>query len=544
MNNRFKPTGLYVAVAALLTFVFLYLSNAPVWHTDVWGHLRFGEYIVREHRLPEHEMFSGDYADQERPYLNFQWLSQAVNYQVYETGARLAGGDDERRLAGGAAALASEHALVTVLRLWIFLLVFQRLTGSLSMALLGVVLTLVFSLEHVLVHRPQMFGELCLALLFLPLSRPILSRRALFFIPAVMVVWANCHGSFPMGFVVLAAFIAGSGIDVLIQKSEIRNPKSEINPDFGFRISDLGSRICSGFRISDLRHDVGFRRLLLAAVLSLTAVALLNPHGPRLFLYSLEMSNHENIRTMEEWKQLPVKNLAGYLFLASILMLAGLMRLSPRRFTPTQVLLLTGLGVQVLAHWRVMVWWGFVVVWVALPHLQALWGLRRRAPIMNPTVAKILTVAAVILALAGLRFSGPVHAWSNLTPEKRVTDATPWRIAEYLREQYANDPSLSPTIFTSETVGDYLFWCLRLEPQVRVFCYTHVHLLKLDHWRECLQVKFADPSWEAILDSHRVQFLIVENTPLYEPLIEAAQASKGRWEVIEKTPLFLAKRRS
>ena len=79
MNSSYKLTSLHVAAAALLVFVFVFLSNSPVWHTDVWGHLRFGEYIMREHRLPEHEMFSGDYADQERPYLNFQWLAQ-VDY--------------------------------------------------------------------------------------------------------------------------------------------------------------------------------------------------------------------------------------------------------------------------------------------------------------------------------------------------------------------------------------------------------------------------------------------------------------------------------
>src|SRR5713226_5498997 len=105
MNDKYKLTSVHVAVAALLAFVFVVLSNSPVWHNDVWGHLRFGEYIVREHRLPEHEMFSGDYADQKRPYFNLQWLAQAGSYLVYETGARLVGGDTDRQLAGGALAL-------------------------------------------------------------------------------------------------------------------------------------------------------------------------------------------------------------------------------------------------------------------------------------------------------------------------------------------------------------------------------------------------------------------------------------------------------
>src|SRR6516165_8527789 len=76
-------TNSHVAAAAVLAFVFFYLSGYKLWPTDVWAHLRFGEVIVTEHRLPEHETFSGDYADQERPYLNFQWLAQAGNYLVY-----------------------------------------------------------------------------------------------------------------------------------------------------------------------------------------------------------------------------------------------------------------------------------------------------------------------------------------------------------------------------------------------------------------------------------------------------------------------------
>jgi hypothetical protein len=244
---------------------------------------------------------------------------------------------------------------------------------------------------------------------------------------------------------------------------------------------------------------------------------------------------------MEEWKQLPVKSLAGYLFLASILMTAGLARLSPRRFTATQVLLLVGLGLQALAHWRVMVWWGFVVVWVGLPHIQALL-IRRRVVGGRPTLALTgLTVSAV---LAGLLLSGPAlwAAGYRRDVAKHVTDKTPWLVADYLRERYAADPTLSRCIFTSETTGDYLFWDLRLDPPVRVFCYTHVHLLTEGHWKECMEVKFAEPSWESILEREDVQFLIVENMPLYTQLMDAIQAAGARWKVVFERPIFVAER--
>src|SRR5262245_36462064 len=43
-----------VAVALLGGIVILY-SWFPLWHTDIWGHLKFGQWIVEHRELPERE---------------------------------------------------------------------------------------------------------------------------------------------------------------------------------------------------------------------------------------------------------------------------------------------------------------------------------------------------------------------------------------------------------------------------------------------------------------------------------------------------------
>ena len=48
-----------------------------------------------------------------------------------------------------------------------------------------------------------------LALLLLPLSRPVLSRRAVGLIPLLLAVWANGHGSYVVAFVLLGALTDG-----------------------------------------------------------------------------------------------------------------------------------------------------------------------------------------------------------------------------------------------------------------------------------------------------------------------------------------------
>src|SRR5262249_54678190 len=299
----------HIVAAAVLAFVFFLISHDPVWHTDVWAHMRFGEYIVREHKLPDHEMFSGDFADQEQPYLNFQWLPQTVTYLVYELGARLAGGDYERQLAGGALALATEHALLVTLRLLVMLFIFHRLTGSVNWALFGVVVVVALSLAHISVHRPQAFGELWFALLFLALTpkkgSASVSWSAVVFIPLVLVLWANCHGSFPMGFAVLGAFVVGELFSIFDFRFLMGKDQPKDWPEIENRKSKIENR----------------KRLFLALCLSLAAVTVLNPHGPRLFLYSIQMSGNDNIKYIEEWKPLPVKSMAACLFLASCLLL-------------------------------------------------------------------------------------------------------------------------------------------------------------------------------------------------------------------------------
>jgi hypothetical protein len=558
---RFYLRYSHVVAVLLLGACFVLVNLRSLWHTDVWGHLRFGESIVQQRALPQHERFSGDYADQDAPYINYQWLSQAGAYLVFDLGRQLGNmaatehvpaatrdgkpltekqrGElaDDYRLGGGVVFLQSTHAALVTLRLVLLLLAFRRLTGSLACALVGVVLEYGMGLFcHVGVIRPQVVGELFFAAVLLALSRPLLSRRALFFVPLAMVLWANSHGSFPIGFVLLAAALVAQAWQAAAvgdgQGSVFRTPYALPRHVLG-----MANR---AFRAAQVQ------RLAAVLVLSLAAVALLNPHGPNLFVRSWELANHPNIRFMEEWKPLPLKTTAGYTFLATLLALAPLLRWSPRRFTSLQILLLLGFGWQTLAHTRVLVWWIMVYVWVVLPHVYALW--QRWAPALPatwdlPSLRKTALTALAVPAVA--LWTGPAlwFVWGEAPlGSKRVTNVTPLKAAAYIRDEFTKNPELPRVVFASETEGEFLLWDLRLEPPVRVFAYTHVHLFTPEHWRETFAVKSGEPTWQAILDRHAVQFVVVE--PDMHPLLtEKIRAAKERWQVIASDPVLVAKRR-
>src|SRR5262249_5928982 len=117
------------AIIALLVGVFLLVNFLPLWHTDIWGHLKFGQWIVDNRRLPAHEPFCAA-ADKSAPYVNFQWLSQAGFYLVYHLGERLAGGEDLERTAGGVELLRTLHAVLITLRSALMIIALKRWTGS------------------------------------------------------------------------------------------------------------------------------------------------------------------------------------------------------------------------------------------------------------------------------------------------------------------------------------------------------------------------------------------------------------------------------
>ena len=205
-----------IVVVGLLGFTFLMIDLHPMYHSDVWGHLKYGKWILSHGRLPDHEPFT-PFADQRTPYVNFQWLSQSLFYLLYHAGEIVAGGDEIRRTEGGVEWLRAFHAAVEVCRFILLLVAFRRRGGSAPLACAWLALSVLLAGHgHLAILRPQIIGEAFFAGLLLALSRPILSPRAVVVVTLIMVLWANAHGSFTIGLVLLGLCLAGRAVDVWI----------------------------------------------------------------------------------------------------------------------------------------------------------------------------------------------------------------------------------------------------------------------------------------------------------------------------------------
>src|SRR5262245_4160048 len=191
----------HVLAVFFVGFVFVVAAYFPLWHTDVWGHLKYGKWMVENRAIPDREPFS-PWWDGRQSFTQFYTLTQLAMYGAYAAGDRLAGP------AGGVEMLRVEHALLTAARIAVMLFAFVRLGRSWPLALLGGVVVVLLDLSNLAVFRPQVFAQLFFAVLLLPLSRDVLCRRALVLVPLLIAAWANSHGSFIVALTLLGLLAA------------------------------------------------------------------------------------------------------------------------------------------------------------------------------------------------------------------------------------------------------------------------------------------------------------------------------------------------
>ena len=158
------------------------------------------------------------------------------------------------------------------------------------------------------------------------------------------------------------------------------------------------------------------------------------------------------------------------------------------------------------------------------------------------------TLIAGMLGLVVILWSIPARDLLAGKPSplsQSVSAATPWPVAvELLAEQRTPDVGLpalrtmldqyypggrfTGTVFASETLGDFFYWSLGVDPPV--FIYTHVHLFSPEHWEACLTVRHGLVGWQRILERHRVNLIVVEAD--HHPRLRELLQQQAGWALV------------
>jgi hypothetical protein len=391
----------FPAVAALLAAILWMGWFTPeIYDSDFWWHLKTGQFLVEKRTLPVPDPFAYTTAGAAPAYagetvtryfnLTHEWLAQVLFYLVW-------------RVAGFGGVVLFRALLLMAFSTLVGLVAWRRCGGyyrSLAAACAAAGMAIRFALD-----RPYLITFLLLAATILILE----SRRRLWLLPPLFLIWANCHGGYFLGWMVLAAYSA--------EALWLR-----------FRGQPAGDT----------------RQLWMFSAASVL-VSGINPNGFRILQVLSYYRNSNQTSKLMEWA--PPRWLAFNEFTLLWLGAAILMLWAYRRVRMVDWLLFAAFAVAAFSAQRNTILVGLIAPIVIVSYFP--W--KRAIP---PLLPFAVSTVAIVTAMA--------VSWG---------DGFQFRAAEWRYPQGAADFLLahhvSGRIFNTYEYGGYLIW--RLWPEQRVF---------------------------------------------------------------------------
>jgi hypothetical protein len=194
ISSHFQRSGIYVFVISFACM--FYLANAPLLlaHFDLGWHLAAGDLIRDQGRIPFHDPWS--FTSAGRQWFNLSWLWDVLASILFQhtnfsgltlfaiaCGAVIAGYLASVCLSSGASPIAVG---ISVFAACLLYPAFAAAYPNIYLAVSPNISTMLFSVIF--------YGE-CLK-----------RTRRVFLLPAVMVLWANLHGGFLLGLIIVGIF--------------------------------------------------------------------------------------------------------------------------------------------------------------------------------------------------------------------------------------------------------------------------------------------------------------------------------------------------
>lgn len=434
---------LWRSLAVLLPILAAIL--APLSTVDLTYHLRAGAEILATGAIPTVDSWTFTAAGE--PWFDQQWGAQLVLHGA------------ER--IGGWTGLVILRAVATGIVVSCLLGIARR-HGLRTRPATLLVLAAFAVAAPALALRPQLLGLACFALVLLLVDGRRDHPRAMWLVPLIVAVWANLHGSFFLGPLVLGlAWLA-----------------------------DVHDR------------DPGARRTLLLTVISVAA-ACLTPAGPLVWLYAVGLSVDPSVTArITEWRPTSLRTPAGIAFFASV---AAVVVLIARRASvvawPTLLWLGAFLAIGLYAE-RGIAWWALAVVGPAATLLAG--GPSRAATIDPPAIRRVNAAIVAMLVVVGavlLPWWRPIDPGTQ-APVLLLTEAPPG-ITEVLRETATTDDR----ILNHQAWGSWLVFAI---PQAPIAIDSRIELYPPDVWQRYEQVMAGVDGWQAQVAAWGVTLVVLE----------------------------------
>lgn len=264
------------SILILLTVLAFLLYNfcEGINGNDFWWHIKVGEWIVEERKIPTHDIFSWYGIAHNFEWIAHEWLSEVVFYLIYNKYGE-----------AGIFLFSFGGAVLLIMLIWKQTIKYAEknfLISSIIYILLSVVVSLFFY------GRPHIFSFFflfhTLKSLYDYYDNP--KSKKIFFLPIIAMLWSNFHGGSSNLVYILCIVFLAVGM-------------------FSFQVGCL---------CNEKKDAMWLLKLGMVTILTIGGI-LVNPAGIKLLCYPYEnMTDTLMISIISEWQAPDAKNI-GQLFL-------------------------------------------------------------------------------------------------------------------------------------------------------------------------------------------------------------------------------------
>ncbi len=460
---------------------------------DPGRHIRVGSYILETRSIPRVDLFS--HTMQGEPFIPFEWLSEAI-FAGFHMSAGLAGAAVLTALLfGGTVALV----YLTMVRSGV----------STFVAFLFAFVSMTLQAMH-LHPRPHMFTTLLVAVFAFILLEARRDRRTgrLLLLPPLMAVWANLHGGFLVGFILLFMFAADSWLTW-------RGTRGESSPRYAMWITGvLGlcflASLLTPAGLELWPHTTGY---LKEDWLVDFTQEYMSPdfHDPLIKLFLVVLLLGTAVLAL-------VRSRVDLLGLATWLLFTAFALHSGRNIPLFAVLALPW-----LATWTIALADQDTRPGRALDRFME-WTRRLSRTEATLTGWPIVAVGVVVLTAAALRPDRrEVYSFSS--------EVFPVAAVESLLE---SDVELVGPVYNEFGWGGYLLY--RAWPEIPVFIDGQTDFYGEELTQEYVRIRGLRPDWETLLDKHGVRWALI---PVDAPLAQGLELHAD-WERVYSDSVAVA----
>ncbi|MEW6108630.1 MAG: tetratricopeptide repeat protein [Nitrospirota bacterium] len=511
INNKTRTGRIFdmLLLSGLSGLVFV-LSLRRLADYDLWGHMKAGEYFFRTGSILKTHYFNCSWP--EFPYLNHEWLFQAITYGLFN--------------AGGEAILVSLQIFLLSAAFVILYRTVRLYSDNIPLVVFVLAIGTLAS-SHRFVLRPQHFSYLFLLINLFCLHQYSKGRTGyLYILPVVMLLWVNIHAESLWGIAVPGIFVVIDAVKIFYWKKAINNtsfplvgnPSSERLPEY-----NGAGRTSRGDKTGNHNYELlsNFKKLISVYVLVI-ATSLINPFTYKTVIWPLLVMSEQFAGVEELLPSTAIRYLPFWIYFG-VFMISVPFSLS-----------------RIKVHFIIISLFFAVAAWTAnrgIPHF-----VFASAPVVAAGLSHIMQAFKNVIAKGGL--SDKSHTFqifikSIIFVSLLFSIASIMTNPRYLRKYdsvpypegavgFIKKNNITGNMFNLHGWGGYLVW--ELYPDVRT--YIDNRFFHRRFFEEYENILSGGMQWHDLLDRYNINIILLDYSPSGDLNLRDRLFRSAEWELV------------